>query len=527
MRRRRCSDSYSTIWVADVRARFAAAVCLVGLTLVTATRAQDSLDDIEAPASDGASNAARSDASVGTAAPPRPTEGGGKATSEVNGYFQNRLSFARIDTLGPASTRDVPSIAELAEANIQLRVNLGNRARFAYSDLSLIYQGGWLFYDRDAAGHRVRVPHHDVPSLRPVIVPSELYLSVSPEPWLNLLAGKKRITWGSGFAFNPTDLVNPPKDPTDPTFQRAGSWVARIEAPFETFTLTALFAPQAFYTQSGIPSGFVESPGVPAEPRDGSAHYLMAARMYALLWGADVNLVYYFSNRYQDQFEAKSRFGASFSRYFFTDYELHAEALFQLGSPRLFPVHSCATLERSCDLASSFTPSRLDSKKLYPRVVVGTRRQFDDESLVSLEYYFQRDGYSDAKFDDTITLLAHAKQEGASAPDATSRSGGALPQRFSFNPLRKHYLIASYTKPRIFDDWTVNAVLIAGIRDVSGIFSLSVAWNPKEWLTLTGYGYMPVRGLGVGEASVGSQRFSEHSLVPYNYRALLEARVFY
>jgi hypothetical protein len=127
-----------------------------------------------------------------------------------------------------------------------------------------------------------------------------------------------------------------------------------------------------------------------------------------------------------------------------------------------------------------------------------------------------------------LTLLARLKAAGVSAnAGGAPPMAGALPQKFSFDPLRRHYLIASFSKPRIKDDWTIGAVLIAGLRDLSGLFSASLAWTPKEWLTLTLYAYVPIRGLGVGEARVGNQSWSEYSLLPYDFRALFEARAFY
>jgi len=83
--------------------------------------------------------------------------------------------------------------------------------------------------------------------------------------------------------------------------------------------------------------------------------------------------------------------------------------------------------------------------------------------------------------------------------------------------MRRHYLIASYSKPRIADDWTVGAVLIAGLGDGSGFFSPQVAWNVREWLNLGLYGYVPVHGDGL----------SEYGAVPYAYRVLFEARGYY
>lgn len=58
---------------------------------------------------------------------------------------------------------------------------------------------------------------------------SEAYLDAPLQDGFRLLLGKKRIVWGAGLAFNPTDVLNPPKDPTDPTFQRAGAWLAQAE----------------------------------------------------------------------------------------------------------------------------------------------------------------------------------------------------------------------------------------------------------------------------------------------------------
>ncbi len=471
-------------------------------------RAQETLDDLE-KVQDAASEPTR--AAV-------PSDG--KTTPEVNGYTDNRFSFTGVNRSGLMPTQEVPVLQEFLEANVQLRVYLvPSKLTFMYADASLFYQSGWLF--RSGGASRLTAnSSHDIPALDPFFVPSELYLSASPRPWLNLLVGKKRITWGSGFAFNPTDLLSPAKDPTDPNFQRAGNWVARVELPFEKLTFTGLFAPEALYTQAGIPYAMFRYPSYPASDgtgtRDNASHYLAAARLYALLFDADLNLMYFFSNHYQDAFANKSRLGLSFSRYFFTDYELHVETLLSLGSARSLP---CAA---GCAAGPSFAQTKLESKTFYPRLIAGTRRQFSDESMLSLEYYFQGDGYSDHQFADAVQLISTSVTSAAA-----SGQGGALPERFAFDPLRRHYLIASYNKPRIFDDWTVGAVLIAGLRDLSGLFTPSVSWSAKEWLTLSLYGYFPIRGLGVGEVAIGNRRVSEYSLTPFDHRVLFEARAFY
>ena len=86
-------------------------------------------------------------------------------------------------------------------------------------------------------------------------------------------ASADEVTVGqAGKAFNPTDLLNVRKDPTDPTFQRAGAWLARVEAPFESSAFTLLFAPQVTQSAFGIPYGFLAYPEW--DKKDDQLHWL-------------------------------------------------------------------------------------------------------------------------------------------------------------------------------------------------------------------------------------------------------------
>jgi hypothetical protein len=45
----------------------------------------------------------------------------------------------------------------------------------------------------------------------------EAYLRVAPVAWLDLEAGKRLTRWGTGYAFTPTGVLDPPRDASDPT----------------------------------------------------------------------------------------------------------------------------------------------------------------------------------------------------------------------------------------------------------------------------------------------------------------------
>jgi hypothetical protein len=49
----------------------------------------------------------------------------------------------------------------------------------------------------------------------------EAFVQVSPRKWLDLTAGRVIEKWGTGYAWNPTAFVSPPKNPADPSDRRS------------------------------------------------------------------------------------------------------------------------------------------------------------------------------------------------------------------------------------------------------------------------------------------------------------------
>jgi hypothetical protein len=427
--------------------------------------------------------------------------------TQATGYLDSRFTRTetRADALLPAD--DVPAWANLTELNLQVKLRWPSRA-LALVDASFIYQRGWGFPG----------PERDVPALRPLAVLSEVYASYDVTDHLHLTVGKKRVVWGPGLTVNPTDLLNPPKDPTDPAFQRAGAWLARLEAPYERFTITALAAARALRTYGGVPTSLVFYPDHPnaesvasqgalPDDRDDRAHYALALRAYALVADTDLNLVYVFTNRYQDAFESKSRLGASASRLVGDALEVHAEALVQRGTTR--PL------------------SGLEPGDLVLKAIAGPRYTFGDDSMLGLEYFYSGDGYTDEEFAANLTALAAALAMGLRPSLAPAGRDPGAPQKLTFDPWRRHYVFATYMKPRIRDDFTVQATAFFNLHDFTGMLAPFLVWSARHWLQLTIAAFVPLPGLSARKVDVDGRRLGEADVAPVGWRALASARVFY
>ena len=424
---------------------------------------------------------------------------------KANGYVsaRNEGTAASDSPLGKVATP--PAYRFLGEANGQLRLKWSD-AYDAFGDVSLFFSKS----TGDEASPAVQQVNHNTFLL------NELYANLGFTEQLAGLVGKKRLLWGSGFVNNPTDLINPPKDPTDPAFQRAGQYLARLELTRPEWAATLVFSPQPLDVEAGLPRRLGVSKG-------GQAHYAVAARYYRLIQNSDVNLMTFFTQRYNDDFQDRVHFGASFSRYFFTDYELHLEALVHRGaSTTVFNpacVQDLAGLA-GCVAGGTSPVNEPDRKRLTAKILLGTRYQFSDESLLSVEYLFNGEGLHAAEFSDRLAflkllpLLPPAALLAFGAGDGGQ--GGALPNRFSFDPARRHYLFLLYSKPRIRDDFTLAATGLVGLEDLSGLVGPSLTWSAKEWLNLALYVFLPF-----GRAE------SEFGILPFRGRATFEARVFY
>ena len=160
----------------------------------------------------------------------------------------------------------------------------------------------------------------------------ELALDVSLGESFDLVAGKKILKWGTGYAFNPTGVVEPqrsPSDPSDRLNQNDGRNLVSLTAFLGKTSLTAVYLNDACYAHSAFHWGENE----------------IALRAYTFLGGMDISLVGHY--REGDRLEL----GANSSYVIGDDLELHGEILGKEGLV-VAPYHPIITSDDAGQLFS-------------------------------------------------------------------------------------------------------------------------------------------------------------------------------
>lgn len=140
----------------------------------------------------------------------------------------------------------------------------------------------------------------------------EGYMSLTPTAHLTLDAGKKRILWGKGYAWNPAGFLNRPKDPDDPALNLEGRTLLGLDLikSFSTgnlnnIGLTAMLLPV-------IDDWANEELG-----EDGDLN--TALKLYLLWYDMDLDFIYF------DGPQQPRSFGFDFAKNLAENFEVHGE----------------------------------------------------------------------------------------------------------------------------------------------------------------------------------------------------------
>jgi hypothetical protein len=265
--------------------------------------------------------------------------------------------------------------------------------------------------------------------------------------------GKQRIAWGSGFAWNPTNRLEPPKNALNTTLEQEGALAARLDWVGAPWASVVLVGATTDATPRDLPVAATD-----AERRDSAA-----VRARFLVKDTDVAIVACGGKN------QRTLFGLDLGRDLGGRVALHAEAAAYEGAEMF--------------------PPRDDT--LFFRIVAGALRT-SGENAFALEYFYNGEGYSDAGvsrwlagLDRSWTAAANPAlppelQQQALAAYAT---GASIPYAGGLG-LRRHYLHAAWTRGGATSVWTGAVRAVVGLDDGAFALTPGLGWAPRGNVTL-------------------------------------------
>jgi hypothetical protein len=283
---------------------------------------------------------------------------------------------------------------------------------------------------------------------------------------LDLTIGKKILKWGTGYAFNPTGVVEPqrsPSDPSDRLGQNEGSKLVAMN----------MFAGKSSITLVYVNDARIES----WKWRFGTQEF--AVRAYAFFNGLDLSLVSHY--REGDRMEA----GMNWSYVVGSNLELHGEFLGKKGSSALY--HEIITTDSDQQIFSSdpYMPLYEHSSQIFYKLLLGGQYTFDNGLNIAAEYYRNTEGLTTVEWKRWMKFVKFQND--------VQQGNVSMPLEF-VGPSRYNLLWALQTlSPRgamqdygfgreywSIDQWGVEFIQFVNLQDFSVVFIPTVSVKFSE-----------------------------------------------
>ncbi len=294
----------------------------------------------------------------------------------------------------------------------------------------------------------------------------ELYFGHPLGDHVQVTVGRKILKWGTGFAFNPTGVVEPAKDAGDPSdrlnrFQ--GRPIVALDTYWGNHSLTLVYANE-----------------LKSEGRIRLASDELAVKFYSFIKDVDVSLIGHWKEK------EKVKFGFNTAYVYGDHLALHSEFIAQVGSNELY--------HRALDRAdheiflgdSLFTVKYQSSKRLFYELLLGMQYTFDSGLNLMAEYFYDRAGLTSDNWSQWRRFtLFHQKQIRELPPNEASfpEFYNALNTLSPDGAMRHYGFFRAYLPKRKFG---LELILLGNLVDRSGIliptFSYSFNSHLNGWL---------------------------------------------
>jgi len=324
-----------------------------------------------------------------------------------------------------------------------------------------------------------------VPTYRASI--HELAADLSLSENVDVVIGKKILKWGTGYAFNPTGVVEPPRSPSDPSdrlSQNDGRTLASITAFIGKNSFTVVYVSDADISTHDFRWGTSE----------------IAARAYVFLDGLDLSLIGHY--RESDRVEL----GFNTSYVIGDNLELHAEVLGQRGSSLLYHPVILSDDSQQYFTANPAAALYADSHTLFFKTLLGGQYTFENGINVILEYYHNDEGLTGREWKRWMNFVTFhngvgrtpSPSEQALAPLSRANILWAL-STLSPRGSMRDYLFARGAWSE--EKWGLEAIAFVDIDDGGSMAVLpTLSWQFSSYVSgyLRGEGYIGASGTEFG-----------------------------
>ncbi|MBV6493077.1 MAG: hypothetical protein LDLANPLL_01092 [Turneriella sp.] len=317
----------------------------------------------------------------------------------------------------------------------------------------------------------------------------EAYLNFRPSSFWLLSLGRKNITDGVGYSRNVVDFLANPT--TLPGFNldnrvriknREGTILLRNEFLWKGGSFSYTYVPE--FTQSNYSDAKVatEIDRLTQFNRK-DAHWV---KLYEYVWGIDLSLHYFYRNRHNA--------GVTLAKVFGDALELHGEVRVQEGSAvqTVKQLNDDIYVGPTLVQGALYTFEERSSGKAYVRSLVGAQYTFENKLNLSIEYYFNGEGYNASQ----MNLFYNALGVAGSRYDNSAFIFGtqnpyrlfllAANQNFAYLSLGMHYAFMRLYDPELFgsNKWEGALYTSVLVTDGSGLLAGELTYKMNDYVSL-------------------------------------------
>ncbi len=271
---------------------------------------------------------------------------------------------------------------------------------------------------------------------------NQLYYQKKLENY-SFLIGRKKVRWGVGYCYSPTDLISQLRNPEDPEDRLSlikGTDIFMLSRINDNGQIDLVYVPETDWSMN---NNFIQKSR-------------LGMRWYRFIDPFDLSLVGIVAgeHHWSTGFNTSVTFGKAL--------ELHAEYLYTSPNNKRYPI---AGINPEEFVYPYFTTH---DEKIHD-IVLGGQYTFDNNWNLTLEYIYRSAGYSDDEFNAYARHIDYLNSNFRNNVNPVLANAGLQESAYNFSlPLRKHYLFSRLYNSNFWKSFSLDMFSSVSIVDGSG-----------------------------------------------------------